>query len=161
MNENGMNEIDRRVELGLLMDFYGPLLSERIAEIMSMYVLEDYGLSEIAQEKGISRQGVYDAVRRGESQLMELEEKLGLQRRHGEMVLAARRCRELAQRGTPVAYEEVLSDMRLRDEKDRTRAAAPLRQAEDAVVLDTSELDFEDSAQALLRLIRESISHEA
>ena len=72
---------------------------------------------------------------------------------------AARRCRELAQRGTPVAYEEVLSDMRRRDEKDRTRAAAPLRQAEDAVVLDTSELDFEDSAQALLRLIRESISH--
>ena len=50
---------------------------------------------------------------------------------------AARRCRELAQRGTPVAYEEVLSDMRRRDEKDRTRAAAPLRQAEDAVVLDT------------------------
>ena len=74
---------------------------------------------------------------------------------------AARRCRELAQRGTPVAYEEVLSDMRRRDEKDRTRAAAPLRQAEDAVVLDTSELDFEDSAQALLRLISESISHEA
>ena len=74
---------------------------------------------------------------------------------------AARRCRELAQRGTPVAYEEVLSDMRRRDEKDRTRAAAPLRQAEDAIVLDTSELDFEDSAQALLRLIRESISHEA
>ena len=74
---------------------------------------------------------------------------------------AARRCRELAQRGTPVAYEEVLSDMRRQDEKDRTRAAAPLRQAEDAVVLDTSELDFEDSAQALLRLIRESISHEA
>ena len=74
---------------------------------------------------------------------------------------AARRCRELAQRGTPVAYEEVLSDMRRRDEKDRTRAAAPLRQAEDAVVFDTSELDFEDSAQALLRLIRESISHEA
>ena len=53
-----------------------------------------------------------------------------------------------------MAYEEVLSDMRRRDEKDRTRAAAPLRQAEDAVVLDTSELDFEDSAQALLRLIR-------
>ena len=74
---------------------------------------------------------------------------------------AARRCQELAQRGTPVAYEDVLSDMRRRDEKDRTRAAAPLRQAEDAVVLDTSELDFEDSAQALLRLIRESIGHEA
>ena len=68
---------------------------------MSMYVLEDYGLSEIAQEKGISRQGVYDAVRRGESQLMELEEKLGLQRRHGEMVSAARRCREALEHITP------------------------------------------------------------
>ena len=65
MTENSMHDIDRRVELGLLMDFYGPMLSERIAGIMNMYVLEDYGLSEIAQEKGISRQGVYDAVRRG------------------------------------------------------------------------------------------------
>ena len=94
MNENGMNEIDRRVELGLLMDFYGSLLSERIAGNNEHVRAGDYGLSEIAQEKGISRQGVYDAVRRGESQLMELEEKLGLQRRHGEMVSAARRCRE-------------------------------------------------------------------
>lgn len=92
MSENGMNELDRRVELGLLMDFYGPLLSERIAEIMTMYVLEDYGLSEIAQKKGISRQGVYDAVRRGETQLNELEAKLGLQKRHTEMVNAARHC---------------------------------------------------------------------
>ena len=101
MSENGMNELDRRVELGLLMDFYGPLLSERIAEIMTMYVLEDYGLSEIAQEKGISRQGVYDAVRRGEMQLNELEGKLGLQKRHNEMVNAARRCLETLDRVTP------------------------------------------------------------
>ena len=89
MTENSMHDIDRRVELGLLMDFYGPMLSERIAGIMNMYVLEDYGLSEIAQEKGISRQGVYDAVRRGESQLMELEQRLGLQKRHEEMARAA------------------------------------------------------------------------
>ena len=101
MSENGMNELDRRVELGLLMDFYGPLLSERIAEIMTMYVLEDYGLSEIAQKKGISRQGVYDAVRRGEMQLNELEAKLGLQKRHTEMVNAARRCRQALERVTP------------------------------------------------------------
>lgn len=101
MSENGMNELDRRVELGLLMDFYGPLLSERIAEIMTMYVLEDYGLSEIAQKKGISRQGVYDAVRRGETQLNELEAKLGLQKRHTEMVNAARRCLQALERVTP------------------------------------------------------------
>ena len=59
---------------------------------MRMYVMEDYGLSEIAQEMGISRQGVYDAVRRGEAQLMELEQRLGLQRRHRAMAEAARKC---------------------------------------------------------------------
>ena len=91
MTDNNMDDIDRRVELGLLMDFYGPLLSERIAGIMRMYVMEDYGLSEIAQEMGISRQGVYDAVRRGEAQLMELEQRLGLQRRHRAMAEAARK----------------------------------------------------------------------
>ena len=96
MTGNGMNDIDRRVELGLLMDFYGPLLS----------VLEDYGLSEIAQEKGISRQGVYDAVRRGESQLMELEERLGLQRRHQEMARRAQMCREALERVQPCPGSE-------------------------------------------------------
>ena len=106
MTGNGMNDIDRRVELGLLMDFYGPLLSERIAGIMSMYVLEDYGLSEIAQEKGISRQGVYDAVRRGESQLIELEERLGLQRRHQEMARRAQMCREALERVQPCPGSE-------------------------------------------------------
>ena len=117
MTENSMHDIDRRGELGLLMDFYGPMLSERIAGIMNMYVLEDYGLSEIAQEKGISRQGVYDAVRRGESQLMELEQRLGLQRRHEEMARAAQRCEQALMRvspreGSEQALEEAMGILR-------------------------------------------------
>lgn len=75
-------------------------------------------------------------------------------------VRAQRRCRELEQRGTPQEYESVLADMRCRDEQDRNRTVAPLKQAEDAVLLDTSEMDFEESAAALLRLIKEKI-HEA
>lgn len=121
MTDNNMDDIDRRVELGLLMDFYGSLLSERIAGIMRMYVMEDYGLSEIAQEMGISRQGVYDAVRRGEAQLMELEQRLGLQRRHRAMAEAARKCLAALERVEPRAgSEQALSEARalLEDMRD-------------------------------------------
>lgn len=76
-------------------------------------------------------------------------------------VRAQRRCRELADRGTPVDYETVLEDMRHRDEQDRTRAVAPLQQAEDAVLLDTSAMNFEQSAAALVQIIEEKLAHEA
>ena len=68
---------------------------------------------------------------------------------------ARRRCRELEGRGTPEAYEKVLEEMRQRDYNDSHRVAAPLKQAPDAVLLDTTHLDFEGSEQALLRIIRE------
>lgn len=69
-------------------------------------------------------------------------------------VRAQRRCRELSERGTPRPYDEVLAEIVERDYNDSHRAAAPLRRAEDAVLLDTSELDFEQSLAALLALIR-------
>ena len=62
---------------------------------------------------------------------------------------------ELEQRGTPQAYEEVLSSIQERDWNDTHRAAAPLRKAEDAVLLDTTALDFAQSEAALLQIIRE------
>ena len=71
---------------------------------------------------------------------------------------AMRRFRELEQRGTPESYEKVLEEMRQRDFNDSHRAAAPLKQAEDAVLLDTTELDFQQSEEALLRIIRERTS---
>ena len=68
---------------------------------------------------------------------------------------AKRRMLELEQRGTPEPFEKVLSDIEKRDWDDSHRAVAPLRQAEDAVLLDTTELDFQESAEALLKIIRE------
>jgi len=68
---------------------------------------------------------------------------------------AQRRCLELEQRGTPEPYEKVLEDIRRRDWDDSHRAIAPLRQAEDAAVLDTTELTFSQSEEALVALIRE------
>lgn len=72
-------------------------------------------------------------------------------------VRAQRRMKELEQRGTPQPYEDVLQQICERDWADSHRAAAPLRKAEDAVLLDTSELDFEQSREALVRLIKERV----
>lgn len=68
---------------------------------------------------------------------------------------ARRRMLELEQRGTPEPFEKVLMEIEERDWNDTHRAAAPLRQAEDAVLLDTTELDFRQSEEALLKIIRE------
>lgn len=70
-------------------------------------------------------------------------------------VRAERRCRELEERGTPQPFDEVLRDIEDRDYQDTHREAAPLRQAEDAVLLDTSERNFQESLDALLEIIRE------
>lgn len=68
---------------------------------------------------------------------------------------ARRRLAELAAKGDPASYEEVLADMIKRDRDDTTRAAAPLRAAEDAVVVDTSELDLPASIERVCELIEE------
>ena len=62
----------------LLLDFYGEVLSDNQREMMDLYYNEDFSLSEIADEIGITRQGVRDAVRRAEESLDSLEEKLGM-----------------------------------------------------------------------------------
>lgn len=72
-------------------------------------------------------------------------------------VRAKRRTLDLEQRGTPKPYEEVLQEAKDRDYRDSHRAAAPLRQAEDAVVLDTTALDFQESEAALLQIIQERV----
>lgn len=70
--------LDEIVELSYLYDFYGALLKENHREIFEAYVLNDLSLSEIAKERQITRQGVYDIVRRCRLRLKEYEEKLQL-----------------------------------------------------------------------------------
>jgi len=71
---------------------------------------------------------------------------------------AKRRYRELKERGTPEDYGVVLVEIEERDYTDTHRATAPLRRAADAVRLDTSELNFEQSKQEVLRLVREQLN---
>ena len=70
---------------------------------------------------------------------------------------ARRRCLELRQKGKDADYETVLADIRRRDEQDTNRPIAPLRQAEDAIRIDTSEIDFDQSFELLKRTIREHL----
>ena len=71
-------KMDEILKQTLLFDFYGELLTEHQKEIYSQVVLEDYSLSEIAKDSGISRQGVHDLVKRCNKTLEGYEEKLHL-----------------------------------------------------------------------------------
>ena len=70
--------MEKILRQSLLFDFYGELLTEHQKSVYSDYLLNDIGLSEIALERGISRQGVHDLVKRCESILENYECKLGL-----------------------------------------------------------------------------------
>ena len=71
-------DIPDSARLGYLLDFYGQLLSKRQQEVMALYHEENYSLSEIAEEFGISRQAVHDTLKKAEQALAEYEQKLGL-----------------------------------------------------------------------------------
>lgn len=71
-------QMERFVEQALLYDFYGELLTENQKQVFEDVVLNDYSLTEVAEEKGISRQGVHDLIKRTNKALLEYEEKLHL-----------------------------------------------------------------------------------
>ncbi|MBQ7726495.1 MAG: (d)CMP kinase, partial [Clostridia bacterium] len=70
---------------------------------------------------------------------------------------AKRRAKELEEKGTPVPFDEVLADIIKRDHNDMNRPIAPLKQAEDAVLADTSSCTFEESVELVLSIIRERL----
>lgn len=70
--------IEKLKEITMLLDFYGKLLTDKQAMTMSYYYEEDMSLGEISEELGISRQAVYDIIKRSEKILRDYEEKLGL-----------------------------------------------------------------------------------
>lgn len=103
--------IEERLELSLLYDFYGALLKENQQRMFEASILEDYNFSEIAQDEGITRQGVYDTVKRATKQLEKYEEKLGLVARFKEQKKMAGQLRDklegMRYSGSSVEWEEV------------------------------------------------------
>ena len=83
-----------RAMQALLLDFYGELLTEKQRECYDLHYNEDLSLAEIAEQCGISRQGVWDNIRRAEATLRDFEEKTGLVRRVTELERENERLRE-------------------------------------------------------------------
>ena len=69
---------EKSIRTGILLDFYGNLLTDRMREACESYYYEDLSLAEIAELQGISRQGVHDTIKRAEKELESYEDKLGL-----------------------------------------------------------------------------------
>ena len=74
--------MDKNVEVNLLLDFYGNLLTDRQREVMSLYYEDNLSLTEIAEDLSISKQGVSDILKRAEKVLYDTESKLNLLRDH-------------------------------------------------------------------------------
>ena len=68
-----------------------------------------------------------------------------------------RRWKEYQEKGVDISFEKVLEDVKQRDYQDTHREAAPLKQADDAVLLDTSELNFEQSLDAMKQIIASKV----
>ena len=93
--EGGSTVKNQTYRMTMLFDFYGDILTERQRELFDLYYNEDLSLSEIAENCGISRQGVRDVIVRAEAAMTELEDKTGLVKRflqmqqHVDAVIAA------------------------------------------------------------------------
>lgn len=77
--------VAKNYEMATLIDFYGEMLTEKQRSFLEYYYFDDLSLSEIAENEGITRQGVRDAIKRAETQLQDMESRLGVAKRFEDM----------------------------------------------------------------------------
>ena len=85
----------KNLEISYLLDFYGDVLTQTQRDVMEQYYTDDFSLAEIAANFGITRQGVRDSIKRGESILLELEQKVGFAARYKAVQESMARIEEL------------------------------------------------------------------
>ena len=78
LESSGDTMLEKFLHMSALFDFYGPLLTDKQNRCLQMHLLEDFSLSEISAELGISRQAVYDMLKHSEQIMQQYEDKLGL-----------------------------------------------------------------------------------
>ena len=95
--------------VSMLMDFYGQMLTDKRYDALDMYYNQDLSLAEIAEEMGISRQGVMAFLRQGEKHLRDFEDKLGLADRFSQISEKTEEMRQCAERiSEPEIKKEIL-----------------------------------------------------
>lgn len=82
---HGQNALEKTNRMNVLFDFYGPLLTEKQQTFLKCYFHDDYSLGEIAADFDISRQAVYEHLKRAEQALEDYEAKLGLAAKHEQL----------------------------------------------------------------------------
>ncbi len=98
MKETVMEDkLKEKLDLSVLYDFYGELLKGHNKQIFEDYILNDLSLGEIAEEQAISRQGVYDIIKRCTRQLKNCEDKLFLIKKFESTKMKINRIRELTE----------------------------------------------------------------
>ena len=102
---------EKNLNIGYLLDFYGDVLKERRRDALDFYYNDDMSLSEIADEMGISRQGVRDLIKKAEEELLFYEEKLGLAKKFSDAQSHAKRALMLCEENS--ISDEVKNEIRL------------------------------------------------
>lgn len=102
----------KSIEMVLLFDCYGEMLTEKQRELFDLYYNEDFSLTELAEHAGISRQAAHDSIKRAEHSLTDMEQKLGLVKRFHiakQCAHALRKCAQAlkAHEDTPLTASEV------------------------------------------------------
>ena len=89
--------MSKNLEMSYLLDFYGEVLTEKQREMMQQYFNMDLSLSEIADNFNITRQGVRDAIKRGEGILTQLEGQIGFAAKYRDLIEGVEQIKTLAQ----------------------------------------------------------------
>ena len=114
----------KNYEMAVLIDFYGEMLTAKQRDFLEYYYNDDLSLSEIAENEGITRQGVRDAIKRAEAQLLSFEEHLGLYERNEALKSGLEEISELIKLIDEVNRKTILS----RDINDATSRISTLTQ---------------------------------
>ncbi len=121
--------MSKNLDITLLLDFYGDMLTDKQRGFLSYYYNDDLSLSEIAADEGITRQGVRDAIKRAETQLISMEERLGLVARFENMKIGLSEIIEYAEEIAIYNRKNSLS-MEVNDSTAKIKAVAQTLLAE-------------------------------
>ncbi len=131
-----------------------PLMSDYASKISAFPVVRSF-LLDMQRDMARRHNVVMDGRDIGTVVLPQADVKIFLTA--SSEVRAHRRFLELQERGETVTYEKVLADLQQRDTQDSSRAIAPLRAAKDAVTVDSTQLDLEQTVAAIRKIIREKL----
>jgi len=102
--------MEKNLNVSILLDFYGAMLTEKQREAVEYYYNDDLSLSEIADNQGISRQGVRDAIKRAEALLFEMEECLGFRILQEGLEQIEKNAREIEEYNSRLSYSKEIHD---------------------------------------------------